>query len=430
MSKKSVSRKAKRVNGDLVVEQWPTAKPKPYPRNPRHNEAAVAKVAASIRAFGFRQPLVVDEQGVIIAGHTRLLAARQLGLPTVPVHVARGLTPAQVRAYRLADNRTAQESSWDNDALVEELLALKAEDYDLGLTAFNPDELDALLAPNGGLLDGVDPDDVPPLPATPITKPGDLITLGRHRLLCGDSTKAEDVARLIGGDRAQMAYNDPPYGVEIVGKSGRDTTGLPPGPALCGSIGAAKPFGKVGSIDRGMKARPIIPVNFYAPIIGDESTRTAIAAFGICAELKIPVLIFWGGNYYADHLPPSSCWVVWDKDNGESFLGDAELAWTNQKTAVRIFKHQWNGLMKGSERGQKRVHPTQKPVALAEWCFAEYGAPADKVLDLFCGSGSALIAAEKTGRACYAMELSPAYCDVIVARWEAATGQKAVRPRG
>jgi DNA modification methylase len=141
-------------------------------------------------------------------------------------------------------------------------------------------------------------------------------------------------------------------------------------------------------------------------------------------------MIFWGGNYYADRLPASSAWLVWDKDNGQSFFADGEIAWTNQKTAVRIFKHQWNGLIKASERGEKRVHPTQKPVALAEWCFEHYSEKEDKVLDLFGGSGSTLIACEKTGRKCYMMELSPAYCDVIVSRWEQATGKKAVLSAG
>jgi hypothetical protein len=188
-------------------------------------------------------------------------------------------------------------------------------------------------------------------------------------------------------------------------------------------VGGDKPFGKVGTIHKGMKAKPIVEANTYAPIIGDETTATAIDSYNLCAGLNIPVMIFWGGNYYAESLPPSSCWIVWDKVNGESFFADAELAWTNQKTAVRIFKHQWNGLIKESERGQKRVHPTQKPVALANWCFDKYGSVGDKVLDLFGGSGSTLIGCQETGRCAYLMEMSPKYCDVIIKRWQEFTGK-------
>ena len=137
-------------------------------------------------------------------------------------------------------------------------------------------------------------------------------------------------------------------------------------------------------------------------------------------------MIFWGGNHYASSLPSSSCWIVWDKKNAGNDFADAELAWTNQKTAVRIFEHMWNGMLKASERGESRVHPTQKPVALAEWCFEHYGKLGDKVIDLFGGYGSTLIACEKTGRTGYLMEMSPAYCDVIIQRWENATGKKAV----
>ncbi len=213
-----------------------------------------------------------------------------------------------------------------------------------------------------------------------------------------------------GGGKADMVFTDPPYGVSIVGKNNKG--------------GGDKAFGKVFD-DKSMKSKQIIPSQLYAPIIGDETTKTAIECYNLCAALKIKTLIFWGGNYYAEALPPSSCWIVWDKNNGDSFFADAELAWTNQKTAVRVFKHTWNGLIKASERGEKRVHPTQKPVALAEWCLEKYGKTGDKVLDLFLGSGSTLIACEKTDRTCYGMELSPAYCDVILKRWQDFTGKEA-----
>lgn len=430
---------AKPAATDYATVNVPIADVLPYVRNPRKNTDAVAKVAASIREFGFRQPIVCDERMVVIAGHTRLLAAQSLGLKTVPVHIATGLSKAQIAAYRIADNRTGQEAEWDNDMLAVELAALADQKFDLSLTGFNPDELDALLNPPG-ILDGADLDAVPEPPATPITKPGDLIVLGRHRLLCGDATSFEHVEKLTASEKMQMAYNDPPYGISIVQGGwvgGGEANNIPFGGVPKGETAAArarrlgtadgsKPFGSrdVRGTDGSSN---IIEVNRYAPVIGDDSTQTAIDAYNLCAALAIPVLIFWGGNYYANALPPSSCWIVWDKENTGNFA-DAELAWTNQPSAVRIFKHMWNGMVKASEHGQRRVHPTQKPVALAEWCFDKYGKAGDNVLDLFGGSGSTLMAAERTGRAAFLMELSPAYCDVIVKRWEKATGQQAVRP--
>jgi hypothetical protein len=415
-------------------------KVRPYPGNPRKNAEAVAKVAASLATFGWRQPIVVDEEFVVIAGHTRLLAAQQLGHSTVPVHVATGLTPEQVRAYRLADNRVAQEAEWDDDLLAQELLALRGEAFDLSATGFDADEISALLEVPVEVLDSDDPSDLMEPPADPITAVGDVITLGRHRLMCGDSTSFEHVETLTGGATLQMVYTDPPYGISIVQGGwvgGGEASNIPFGcvperetaaqkKARLGTVGGAKPFGS-RDVRGTVGASNVVEVNRYAPVIGDDSTQTAIDAYNLCAALDVPVMIFWGGNYYASALPDSSCWIVWDKENTGNFA-DAELAWTNQKTAVRVFRHMWNGMVKASERGERRVHPTQKPVALAEWCFEQYGSNGDNVLDLFGGSGSTLIAAEKQKRSAFLMELSPAYCDVIVARWEKATGQKAVRP--
>ncbi len=377
----------------MTIDMWPIARVRPYERNPRRNQAAVDKVAASIRVFGFRQPIVIDEAGVIIVGHTRWLAARELQLTEVPVHVAVGLTPDQARAYRLADNRLHEESEWDDALLSAELTALDASGFDLTLTGFDDAELERLVAAFSGFLEGVDEDAVPDPPVEPVAQLGDVYRLGRHRLMCGSATDANDVSTLIRGERIDMVYTDPPYGISIVG-----------------------PDGKIGSASR-----------TYAPIIGDDSTETAIAAYHTCCGLKPRVMVFWGGNYYAHALPPSSCWLVWDKQNAGTGFADAELAWTNQPTAVRLFQHQWNGVARGSESSQPRLHPTQKPVALAEWCFERYGQPTDVVLDLFGGSGSTLIACEKMGRRALLMEIAPAYCDVIVRRWEAATGRSAER---
>lgn len=393
----------------------------PYKRNPRHNEDAVEKVAASIQQFGFKQPIVVDKARVIIVGHTRLLAALRLGIKQVPILVATDLSPAQVKAYRLADNRVHEESTWD-----EELLALgdlSKLGFNMEATGFDPDEISALLDQDGAE-DEVE--QTPNVPENPVTKVGDLIVMGEHRLLCADAKDPKAVQLLLSGCKPGLVYNDPPYGVGIVNSKGVVSTGMAPG--FAPRNGGDKAFGKVGTIHSGMKAQPFIKSNVYPEIIGDESTDTAVAAYKICADLKIRAMIFWGGNYYADELPPSSCWIVWDKDNGESFFADAELAWTNLKTSVRLFKHQWNGLLKASERGEKRCHPTQKPVALARWCLEQYGSDAKAVLDMFSGSGSCLMACELLKKSCYAMELSPAYCDVIVTRWQMFTGKTAIRP--
>ena len=187
----------------------------PYARNPRKNESAVATVAASLKEFGWRQPIVVDEEMVILAGHTRLEAARQLGLPTAPVHVARGLTPAQARAYRLMDNRASENAEWDEALLGLELGDLQGDGFDLGLTGFDDAELNRLLAALGDEADAREgEDDVPETPADPVSRPGDLWILGNHRLLCGDSTVATDVERVLGGVAPLLMVSDPPYGVE------------------------------------------------------------------------------------------------------------------------------------------------------------------------------------------------------------------------
>src|SRR5438105_1021848 len=202
----------------MHVELRPLASIRPYERNPRVNDQAVDAVAASLRAFGFRQPIVVDEAGVIVVGHTRYKAALKLGLEEVSVHVAIGLSPAQARAYRIADNQTATLSSWDDDRLPLELAGLQGLDFDLDLTGFSAEELAELLAP--APTEGqCDPDAVPDPPDEPTTRPGDLWLLGRHRLVCGDSSKAEDVDRLLDGARAHLVNTDPPYNVRVEPRS-------------------------------------------------------------------------------------------------------------------------------------------------------------------------------------------------------------------
>jgi ParB-like chromosome segregation protein Spo0J len=285
----------------------------PYIRNPRKNENAIEKVASSIKEFGFRQPIVVDSENVIIAGHTRFEAAKRLGLDVVPIHVADGLTEQQAKAYRIADNRVGQESEWDYD-----LLKLEMEELDNPeLTGFDEDELNGILAEVGEGMTGeeglTDPDQVPEAPAIPVTVSGDLWELGEHRLLCGDATKAENVDRLLGGEKADMVFTDPPYGM------GLDTD-------------YSKIKGSLKSI--GFKGNTL--GNKYAPVIGDDTLfdpSFLIEYFKTAKEQ-----FWWGADYYIDKLPDcgmSGTLQVWNKrssDAQQEGLGNCfELCWSMKK---------------------------------------------------------------------------------------------------
>lgn len=376
----------------LTYKLIPTSDLIPYARNSRtHSEAQVTKIASSIKEFGFINPVVTDGKNGIVAGHGRVLAANKLGLKEVPCVEASHLTEAQKRAYVIADNRMALDAGWDIDLLKVELGDLQGMDFDLSLTGFDPGELENFLAEKTEGL--TDPDAVPDVPERAVTVLGDVWLMGNHRLMCGDSTSIDAVDKLMAGGKADMVFTDPPYGISIV------------------------KGGKVGG-------NSLAKTGTYAPVAGDDTIDVAIEAIQVIKTLSAKVEIIWGGNYYANALENSSCWIVWDKDNTGNFA-DAELAWTNQKTAVRIFKHTWNGMIKASEHGQKRVHPTQKPVILSEWCIDQYGEDCLTVLDLFGGSGSSLMACEKKKKHARMMELDPKYCDVIVKRWQEFTGNKA-----
>lgn len=374
----------------------------PYARNPRRNDAAVAAVAASIREFGFRQPIVVDEDLTVLVGHTRLKAAQSLGLTKVPVHIAKGLTESQRKAYRIADNKLNDLAVWDDEMLALELVDLQNASYDLKLTGFGEEELAALLnPPTEGL---TDPDDVPDVDTTEArTKRGDIWLLGKHRIMCGDSTVANDVTALMAGAKANAVVTDPPYGANF--DPTKDRRGKFGGKAASGKV--------VPSISR-------------PKIIGDETNEIAKTAWAFWEPLA-PLHIWWGANYYADALPPSSCWLVWDKENGTNCFADVELAWHNRPRAARLFKHMWNGMVKDSEKGERRLHGTQKPIALMAWCIDQLGDGVAVLADPFLGSGSTLIAAETAGRTCYGMEISPQYVDVTVKRWEMFTGKTAFK---
>jgi len=374
----------------------PTASLIPYARNARtHSPAQVDKIAASIREFGFLNPIITDGQSGIVAGHGRVMAAQKLGLDTLPTIDAAHLTEAQRRAYVLADNRMALDAGWDNDLLKIELQGLGEMDFDLTLTGFDLGEIAALtLDATEGL---TDPDDVPDVPAVPVTVLGDVWLLGRHRLMCGDSTSIDAVERLMDGARIDLVHTDPPYGI-----------------------------GEKASVRTSRETNSIAKSNSNLHEFNDETADAARDAFALCAAIKIPRQVWWGANHYAHAVPETANWLVWDKrveEKQKDVNSDCELAWVKSKWAsVRIFRHLWKGLMKASEHGQKRVHPTQKPVALVEWVF-DYYKDVKTVLDLFGGSGSTLIASESQGKTCYMMEFEPHYCDVIIQRWQNFTGQ-------
>jgi len=407
----------------IKVSEWPLAKLKPYAGNPRKNDDAVDRMCDAITEYGFVIPVLARSDGEVIDGHLRLKAAIKLKMKTVPVTLADHMTPAQVKAFRLLANKSVAWAEWDADLLRIELDDLKALDFDLTLTGFDDTELADLLRP----VSEQDPEDVPEPPADPVSVLGDVWALGDHRVGCIDSTDLTAVRAFLGDVIPDFANCDPPYGIRIVKAkgSGRASVGgaAPFGPAA-GRVHAPGQDGFARGRAPGPARKAIIKPGLYAPIIGDDTVETALASYGVLAGLKVPIIVMWGGNYYADRLPPSRCWLIWDKENSGTFA-DVEMAWTNRDAVAKLFRHQWNGLMKASERGERRVHPTQKPVALAEWVHQTAAPDAKSVIDLFLGSGAVLVAAERAGIICYGTELAPAYVDCAIARWERMTSREA-----
>ena len=383
----------------MSEQQWPADKVErrkvagliPYARNSRtHSDEQVGQIAASIKEWGWTVPVLIDPEGVLIAGHGRILAAQKLGISDVPCMVADGWSDAQRKAYVIADNKLALNSGWDDEMLKVELGELGELDFDLSLTGFGPDELAAFFVEE---IEGLtDEDAVPDAPEVPVTVEGDVWLLGRHRLMCGDSTSIDAVDRLMDGLKPNVVFTDPPYGISIVSKD--------------------------GGVGGGTKGK-------YREVIGDGDVNVAVDVFRICEAMAIPEVFFWGANHYSSVLPNSSCWVVWDKQGGKSVtFADCELCYTNLKKPVRMFTHIWDGFRRDSERGEMRVHPTQKPVKLFVEIWEKFNT-GQVVMDLFLGSGSTLIACETSDRVCYGMELDPKYCDVIIKRWQEFTGQTA-----
>jgi len=429
----------------MQIELRKLSEIKPYPGNPRQNDAAVEAVAKSIREFGFRQPIVVDADGVIVCGHTRWKAAHKLGLDQVPVHVARDLSPEQVKALRIADNQTASLADWDLELLPIELADLQAAEFDLGLLGFDADELAKLLDP--GIKDGLtDPNDIPEPPDEATTRSGDLWLLGDHRLLCGDSSKAEDVDRLLDGASVHLVNTDPPYNVRVeprsknaiaAGLSSFQGTTHHQGLDVARYPGKAKPTGK----KLRAKDRPL--ANDF--VSDAEFDRLLHAWFGNIARVLLPgrALYCWGGYANCANYPPvlKACGlyfsqaIIWVKEHPvltrKDFMGNHEWCFYSWKEgAAHVFLGPNNAVDVWSIKKvnpQSMIHLTEKPVELAVRAMQYSSRAGENVLDLFGGSGSTLIAAERTGRRAFLMELDALYCDVIVERWEKFTGRKAER---
>jgi len=421
---------------------------RPYEANPRINDQAVDAVAASLKEFGFRQPIVVDADGVIIVGHTRWKAAKKLNLARLPVHVATDLSPEQIRAYRIADNQTATLAEWDFDLLPIEIKDLQDANYDLGMLGFNDKELARML--ESDVLTGlVDPDEVPEPPDDPVTQPGDLWILGGHRLLCGDSSCTADVDRLLDGAPIHLVNSDPPYNVKVeprsnnaiaAGKSGawgRDWNKTAHHQSFdVARQGPKKATGKMRAKDRPLEN------DFVSP---EEFDRLLLEWFGQFSRVLVPGRSFyiWGGYANLANYPPAlracgfyfSQAIVWDKQHPvltrKDFMGAFELAFYGWKEGAG---HKFYGPNNETDlwhvkkvNPQSMVHLTEKPVELAVRAMQFSSKPGENVIDLFGGSGSTLIGAEQTGRHAFLMEIDPAYCDVIVQRYEAFTGTKAER---
>ena len=354
----------------------------PYALNSRtHSDDQISQVAASIQEFGFTNPILIDDQCGIIAGHGRLMASQKLGLEQVPTITLPGLSEAQKKAYVIADNKLALNAGWDTTALTAELERLQELEFDLDLIGFDADELAQLLEPEQ--VEGLtDEDDVPDVPKTPVSVEGDVWILGNHRVMCGSATDPKDIDKLTQGDCIDLIHTDPPYGMNAVSRSA------------------------------------VLSKSYDGDILGDDDATVAKDAFALIYSLYPNAKqIWWGANYYCSSLPDSECWLVWDKNNGQSDQTDCELAWANFRSVVRQFTQ-------ASEKAN-RVHPTQKPVSLMEWIIKRFNLSAQTIADFFGGSGSTLIAAEKHGIDAYIMELDPKYCDVIIKRWQDFTGKKA-----
>jgi DNA modification methylase len=374
------------------IEKWDIEKLIPYARNARtHSDEQVGQIAASIREWGWTTPILVDEDGNIIAGHGRTMAAKRLGLREVPVMVASGWSDAKKRAYVLADNKLAINAGWDESMLALELKELGETGFDLDLTGFSLDEITALtpIELEPGL---TDEDAVPEAPEEPTTRLGDVWILGQHRLMCGDSTSIDAVEKLMDGQKANMVFTDPPYNVAFNGRSGK---------------------------------HDVIKNDNLAT---DEFDQFIGEVLQTIKTINAPAFYIWcNWKFYATlqrELEYKAC-IVWAKNvfgMGTNYRHQHEFCLFNGSIDDHIKNESdlWE-----IKKDTNYVHPTQKPVALSERALGNHS-KAMNVLDLFGGSGSTLIGCEKMGRSAFVMELDPKYCDVIIKRWQDYTGKQAV----
>jgi len=383
---------------------------KPYENNPRKlKDSAIDKVAMSLKEYGFRQPIVVDKDRIIVVGHTRYRASKKLGFKEVPITIADNLTPEQINAYRIADNRTAEESEWDSELLKMEIKDLEAKDFKLDLLGFNEDQLnDMLFEEKQGL---TDEDEVPEAPEEPISKLGDIWKLGKHKLICGDSTILNNYEKLFSENKADLLMTDPPYNVDYEGKTKDKLT-----------------------IQNDSKN-------------DDDFLQFLTDAFNNCAihlKLGCSFYIFhsdWYGLEFRQSIKNSDLELkqnlIWAKNS--MVMGRQDYQWQHEPCLYgwkRGASHSWfsdrkqTTIIKYDRPSKSKLHPTMKPVGLVEYLIKNSSKQEDIVLDPFLGSGTTLIACEKQSRICFGIELDPKYCDVIIKRWENFTGKKAELENG
>jgi DNA modification methylase len=431
------------VSPAMEVRNVPLSEIRPYERNPRHNEHAVDAVARSISEFGFRVPIVVDEDGVILAGDTRFKAAQRLGRTEVPVHVALGLSAEKKRAFRIADNKVAEAATWDRDRLVAELADLRGLEFDLSLTGFGDDELIDLLEPNHGK---ADPDAVPPIPQAPTARLGDVWLLGHHRLVCGDARDARVMSQALGGEPAEIVWTDPPYNVDYAGTAGKIAND---------NLSAIDFAAFLRDAFSGI-ARVMAPGASIYVAHADSEGLAFRSAFTL-AGLKLSGCLIWHkdlfslsrSDYQWQHEPilygwkPGAAhrWFGGRKQSTVSMYG-AESRFTQRddgKWVIELggevlvvdgeatFESMLPSVLRIERPRRSDEHPTMKPVALVEQTLRNSARPRDLVLDAFAGSGTTLIAAERLGMRAALVELDPRFVDVILQRWETYTGGHASR---
>jgi DNA modification methylase len=393
------------------IESLPVSDLIPYARNSRtHSDEQVTQIAASIREFGFTNPVLIDSNGTIIAGHGRVMAAKKVGLTEVPCLRLQHLSPSQIRAYVIADNKLALNAGWDDEMLKAELLTLQEEGFNTDLTGFSDDELNALL--NSEIIEGqTDPDEIPEPPVEPVTKLGDIWVLGNHRLMCGDSTSIDAVQKMMAGSKADMVFTDPPYGVAYEGGHNAKKRSQIKNDSLEGE--------NLTALFNGSLSVAYIVTEDHAAFYVWYASGKSVETFAAFADLplKLRAIIQWYkvksglGAFMSQYIPNCEpCMYAYKDGLTPQWFGP-----TDEKTVWELKKEPKND-----------YHPTQKPVELPERAINNSSKIGQIILDLFGGSGSTLIACEKTGRKARLMELDPKYCDVIVKRWEDFTGKKAV----